>query len=141
MDKTKITNQATEWSVMLMDNLDEPVVLEQHGEAKAVLISLKDYQHYQTVLARQDYISARQARRAANQAVFGDLVGCPLSCEEPLWIPKPEPHWHIPYRLFDGTLMVVVEVDAYTGQAAFTKQERTALLERVRQAVTANEPT
>ncbi len=139
MDETKNANQATEWPLTLTNNLDKPLVLEQNGEAKAVLISLEDYQRYQAVLARQEYISARQARRAANQAVFGDLVGCPLSCGEALWAPQLKAHWRIPYRLFNGTLMVIVEVDAYTGQASFSEQERTALLERVRQAVTTNE--
>ena len=108
MDKTEITNQSIEWPGTLTNNLDVPVVLKQHGEAKGVLISLEDFQRYQVALARQDYISARQARRAANKAVFGDLVGCPLSCGEPLWVPQPKPHWRIPYRLFNGTLIDIV---------------------------------
>jgi hypothetical protein len=141
MDETKNVNRTIEWPATLTGSLDEPVVLEQNGEPKAVLMSIKDYRRYQAILARQEYISARQARRAANRAVFGDLVGCPLSCDEPIWIPQPEPHWRVPYRLFDGTLMVVVDVDAYTGIALFTEQERAALLERVRQAAILNDPT
>ena len=137
MDETNNNmDQATEWPVALTDNLDEPVILEHNGEAKAVLMSIEDYRRYQTLLGQQEYISARQARRAANQAVFGDLVGCPLSCGDPIWIPQPEPCWRVPYRLFDGTLMSIIDVDAYTGVVSLTKQDQLALLERVRQTIT-----
>jgi len=37
-------------------------------------------------------LSAAEARRAADRAVFGDLVGCALSSGEPLWVSTPEPH-------------------------------------------------
>lgn len=141
MNETKNTNEALEWPAELSDQLETPVVLEQDGQPRAVLMSLKDYQRYQALLARQEYISAREARRAANRAVFDDLVGCPLSCGEPIWAPQPQPHWRVPYRLFDGTLMAVVEVDAYTGAVSLTEQERMDLLDRVRQAVTADAPS
>jgi PHD/YefM family antitoxin component YafN of YafNO toxin-antitoxin module len=141
MAETKNIEEASDWPEVLMDNLEVPVILEQEGQPKAVLMSLKDYQHYQALLARQEYISAREAHRAANRAVFGDLVGCPLSCGEPVWAPQPQPRWRVPYHLFNGTLMAIVEVDGYTGVVYLTEQERTALLEKVRQAVTADAPS
>ncbi len=141
MDDPNNTNQISEWSVTLTSNLDEPVVLERNGEPTAVLMSIEDYRHYQAVLARQEYISARQARRAANRAVFGDLVGCPLSCDDPIWVPHPKAQWRVPYRLFNGTMLAVVEVDAYSGIASLTDQERKVLLEQVHRAATTNEPT
>ena len=74
--------------------------------------------------------------RAANRIVFGDLVGCPLSCGEPIFGPKPEPRWRIPYRLLDGTLMRLVEVDAFSSEVFLSTQERDALLNKVKQHVT-----
>lgn len=132
--------ETTEWLSGLVDKLGEPVVLEQDGQPKAVLMSIEDYRQYQALLSQREFISLREARRAANRAVFGELVGCPLSCGEPLLVPQPSPHWQIPYRLFDGTLMITVEVDAHSGTVSLTEQERADLLERVRQAVIANGP-
>jgi PHD/YefM family antitoxin component YafN of YafNO toxin-antitoxin module len=110
-----------------------PLILEHNGEAVAVLMSLPEFERYQALLHTDKFISANVARRAANQAVFGDLVGCPLSCDEPVWVPDPTPYWRVPYRLFDGTLLCVVTVDARTGEALFTNADRAALLEQIQQ--------
>ncbi len=111
--------------------IGQPVVLEQNGNPVAVLISVSDFERYQQLRFIQTPISASQARRAANRRVFGDLVGCALSCDEPVWVPNPEPRWRIPYRLFDGTLVQVVEVDGYTGQVSLTDERRVELLGKV----------
>lgn len=76
-------------------------------------------------------ISASQAKRTANRRVFGDLVGCALCCGEAKWSENPTPRWQIPYSLFDGTLIQVVEVDGYTGVVSLTDDERKHLLHKV----------
>lgn len=116
-------------------DLSHPVVLEQDGEPMAVLMSVENYERYQRLLAKQEQISAGEARRAADQALFGDLVGCALSSDDPIWAPKPEPHWRVPYRLFDGTLVTIVTVDAHTGAVSLTEEERAELLEQVESLV------
>ena len=45
-------------------------------------------------------------------------------------MPTPKPHWRIPYRFFDGTLVAIVNVDAHTAVVSLTEEERTALLEK-----------
>ena len=111
--------------------IGQPVVLEQNGSPVAVLISVSDFERYQKLRSTQAPISASEAQRAANRRVFGDLVGCALSCGEPVWIPGPEPHWRVPYRFFDGTLAQVVVVDANTGAVHLTDEDRNALLAKV----------
>ncbi|HMN27643.1 MAG TPA: hypothetical protein PKE45_05755 [Caldilineaceae bacterium] len=78
-------------------------------------------------------LSASQAQRSADRSVFGDLVGCALSSGQPVWETEPQPHWQVPYRLFDGTLVKWVKVDAYTGNVSLTPQEREQLLQLVEQ--------
>ena len=114
-------------------SVDQPVILEQGGNAVAVIISVADYQRFQELQSVRSPISASQAQRVANRRVFGDLVGCALSCDEPIWVPEPNPHWRVPYRLFDGTLAQVVKVDGYTGDVSLTDEEREDLLQRVSQ--------
>lgn len=116
-------------------DLSHPVVVQQDGHPIGVLISLENYEQYQQFIKAKEPISAREAMRAANSIVFGDLVGCPLSCGDPIWVPKPEPRWRIPYRLFNGTLMRFVEVDAFSRQVFLSTQERDALLNNVKQQV------
>lgn len=82
-------------------------------------------------MAATSSISASQARRAANRRVFGDLVGCALSCGEAEWSENATPHWRIPYSLFDGTLLQMVEVDGQTGVVSLTDDERENLLDKV----------
>lgn len=84
-------------------------------------------------------VSPLEARRAADRAVFGDLVGCALSSGEPAWVPDPTPHWRVPYRSFDGALLTEVEVDAYTRAVSLTNEERAALLEQVERLTTAHD--
>jgi hypothetical protein len=72
-----------------------------------------------------------EARRAADRAVFGDLVGCALSSGEPIWAATPKPQWRVPYRFFDGTLLAIVEVDAQTGAVSLTDEARSNLLAQV----------
>jgi hypothetical protein len=74
---------------------------------------------------------SQEARRAADRAVFGELGGCALSSGDPIWSPTSEPHWRTPYRLFDGTLLAVVKVDAHAQTVLLTEEERTALLKQV----------
>jgi hypothetical protein len=114
-------------------DLSQPVVLEQEGRPIAVLLSFEAYQQYQTFLQQRGQISAQEARRAADRAVFGDLVGCALSSGEPVWAPSPHPHWRIPYRTFDGVILTVVSVDAYTAAVSLPEAERARLLEQVEQ--------
>jgi hypothetical protein len=83
-------------------------------------------------------ITARAAQRLADRVVFGDLVGCALSSGEPTWAPKPQPHWRAPYRLFDGTLVRVVDVDAYTAEVYLTPRERDHLLRQLERVVTSS---
>lgn len=102
----------------------------------AVLMSIEEYERYQALLGQHHRISALEARRAADRAVFGDLVGCALSSGDPVWEPSPEPHWRVPYRSFDGTLLAVVEVDAHTQAVSLTDEERATLLQRVESLAT-----
>jgi hypothetical protein len=63
--------------------------------------------------------------------VFGDLVGCALSSDEPVWSPEPQPHWRVPYRLLDGRLLAIIHVDAQTAAVALSDRERDALLDKL----------
>ena len=112
-------------------NLDTPVILERDGQPVAVLMSMQEYERYQSLLERHQMVSALEARRAADRFVFGDLVGCALSSGDATWISEPEPRWRVPYRLFDGTLLAEVEVNAHTRAVMLTEDERADLLERV----------
>jgi len=82
-------------------------------------------------LREHQWLSAGEARRAADRTVFGDLVGCALSSGDPLWVSTPEPHWSIPHRSFDGAVLIVVDVDARTGAVALTDEERAALMDKI----------
>jgi hypothetical protein len=117
----------------LLADLSQPVVLEREGQPIAVLLSFEAYQQYQAFLQQRGQISAQEASRAADRAVFGDLVGCALSSGEPVWAPSPQPHWRIPYRTFDGVVLTIVSVDAYTAAVWLTETERAHLLEQVEQ--------
>jgi len=88
-------------------------------------------------LKQHQWLSAAEARRAADRAVFGDLVGCALSSSDPLWLSTPEPRWRVPYRSFDGTVLISVDVDARTGAIALTDEERTALMDKIEGLATA----
>ncbi len=114
-------------------NLTQPLFLEQDGRPVAVVLSVQEFERYQTLLATRQFISSTEARRIAERALFGELVGCALSSGDPVWVPQPNPHWRIPYRLFDGRLITIVHVDAYTATAALTAVERNALLEKIEQ--------
>ena len=111
-----------------ISDLAQPVVLENDGEPMAVVMG---YATYQDLLLRVQRLSVTEARRKARKAVFGDLVGCPLSCGDPIWVPKPTPLWRVPFRHFDGTLMIIVDVDAISGQVSLTEEARVGLLEDV----------
>jgi PHD/YefM family antitoxin component YafN of YafNO toxin-antitoxin module len=113
-------------------DLSHPIILERDGQPVAVLMS---YERYQALSGEQQMVSALEARRVADRAVFGDLVGCALSSGDPVWSPTPEPHWRVPYRSFDGTLLTVVEVDACTQAVSLTDEDRAALLEQVERLV------
>lgn len=117
-------------------DLEHPIILERDGQPVAVLMSIQEYKRYQSLIEQQQKVSALEARRAADRVVFGDLVGCALSSGDPTWTPEPKPRWRIPYRLFDGTLLTVVEVDDRTRTVLLTEDERAALLEKVERSVT-----
>ncbi len=120
-------------------DLSHPIILERDGQPVAVLMGIEEYERYQALLGEYQGVSALEARRAADRAVFGDLVGCALSSGDPAWDPAPKPHWRVPYRSFDGALLAVVEVDARTRTVSLTDEERTALLDQVERLVTAND--
>lgn len=137
MDEIKNTKEAPLWPSALTADLSQPIVLERDGQPIAVLMSIEDYKHYQALLAQQAPLSALEARRAADRAVFGDLVGCALSSGDPIWAATPKPHWRVPYRFFDGTLLAIVEVDAQTGAVSLTDEARSNLLAQVERLVAA----
>ena len=115
-----------------MADLSHPIILQRDGKPVAALISIEDYERFQAALrAQQKQLSATEARRLANHAVFGDLVGCALSSGEPEWAATPEPHWSVPYRSFDGTLLAVVEVNVQSQAVLLTDEQRAALLDKV----------
>jgi hypothetical protein len=120
----------------LTADVSRPVLLEKDGQAVAVLLSINEYERYQKLLAAAQLLSAAEARRATDRALFGDLVGCALTSDEPVWSPQPYPQWRVPYRLFDGRLLAIVHVDAQTGAVALTDEERTQLLDKLEQLVT-----
>ena len=120
-------------------NLGHPIILEHEGQPVAVLMNIEEYEHYQALLEKQEKVSAPEARRAADHAVFGNLVGCALSSGQPTWISTPEPRWRVPYRSFDGALLAEVDVDARTGAVSLTNEERTKLLEQVERLVIAGD--
>ncbi|MCK6623651.1 MAG: hypothetical protein DPW09_30890 [Anaerolineae bacterium] len=95
------------------------------------MIILKDYQTHQLLLEQRNYVSIREARRAASRAFLGDLVGCQVSCGEPVWVSAPQSLWQGPFRFFDGTPLTVIEVDARTRRAWLTEAKRDALLNQV----------
>ncbi len=119
-------------------DLSQPIILERDGQPVAALISIEEYERYQTLLEEQQKALALKARRAADRVVFGDLVGCALSSGDPVWISTSEPHWRVPYRSFDDTLLITVNVDAHTLAVSLTGEERTALLEQLEQLATDN---
>ena len=129
-EATHVKETGAPYSAFVTD-LSCPMILERDGEPVAALISIEEYKHYQTLLREHQSTSALEARRAADRAVFGDLVGCALSSGEPEWVSDPEPHWRVPYRSFDGTLIATVEVDAHTWVVSLTSEERAEILEQV----------
>lgn len=107
MDDPKQAREARALYAASVVNLDTPTILERDGQPVAVLISIEEYRRYQTLLGQRQEISSLEARRAADRAVFGKLVGCALSSGDPTWSPTPEPRWRVPYRLFDGTFWLI----------------------------------
>jgi len=139
MDDPKQVREArSSYSVSVTD-LSHPIILERDGQPVAALLSVEEYECYQALLKERQRISALEARRAADRAVFGNLVGCALSSGDPTWVPAPKPHWRVSYRSFDGTLLATVDVDAHTQAVSLTDEERAALLERIERLVTAGD--
>ena len=136
MDKSKqVKENRGSYSTSVAD-LSRPIILERDGQPVAALLNIEEYERYQALLEEHQRASALKARRAADRAVFGDLVGCALSSGDAVWTPAPEPHWRVPYRSFDGTLLTKVDVDAQTLAVSLTDEERTELLERVERLAT-----
>ncbi len=133
------TKESTASYAASVTDLSQPAILERAGQPVAVLLSIEEYERYQTLLTEHGRMSALEARRAADRAVFGDLVGCALSSGDPIWVPDPEPRWRVPYRSFDGRLLAVVDVDAHTRTVLLTDKERKALLDQVERLTTTND--
>lgn len=141
MDEPKQVKETGALYSASVTDLSHPIVLEHDGRPVAALMSIEEYERYRALLKEHRRISVLEARRAADRAVFGDLVGCALSSGEPVWVPAPEPHWRVPYRSFDGRLLAAVDVDARTRAVSLTDEERAALLKQVeRLATTGNVP-
>ena len=138
MDDRKTKETRASYSALVAD-LGHPIILERDGQPVAALMSIEEYERYQALLRELPTVSALEARRAADRAVFGDLVGCALSSGDPVWVPAPEPHWRVPYRGFDGTLLTVVDVDTRTRAVSLTDEERAALLEQVERLATTDD--
>ncbi|MBM4431746.1 MAG: type II toxin-antitoxin system Phd/YefM family antitoxin [Chloroflexi bacterium] len=138
MNDRKTEETRASYSALVAD-LGHPIILERDGQPVAALMSIEEYERYQALLKELSTVSALEARRAADRAVFGELVGCALSSGDPVWVPAPEPHWRVPYRGFDGTLLAAVDVDARTRAVSLTDDERAALLERVERLATADD--
>ena len=77
-------------------------------------------------------ISAAEAIRGADQSL-GDLQGYDLSHEKPTLVPLPRPHWWIPYRFSDGTLLAIMRVDAITGAVLLSSEEQASLWQQIEQ--------
>ena len=138
MNDRKTEETRASYSALVAD-LGHPIILERDGQPVAALMSIEEYERYQALLKELPAVSALEARRAADRAVFDDLVGCALSSGDPVWVPAPEPHWRVPYRSFDGTLLAAVNVDARTRAVSLTDEERAALLERVERLATTDD--
>ena len=138
MNDRKTEETRASYSALVAD-LGHPIILERDGQPVAALMSIEEYERYQALLKELPAVSALEARRAADRAVFGELVGCALSSGDPVWVPAPEPHWRVPYRSFDGTLLAAVNVDARTRAVSLTDEERAALLERVERLATTDD--
>lgn len=134
-DPKQVRETRASYSASVAD-LSHPIILERDGQPVAALISIEEYERYQALLKEHQKVFVLEARRAADRAVFGDLVGCALSSGDPVWVPAPEPHWRVPYRSFDGTLLAVVDVDARTRAISLTDEERLVLLEQVERLTT-----
>jgi len=137
MDKPRKLEEVQAAYAALTTDLRQPIILERDGRPVAALISIEDYEHYQALLKEREILSAREARRAADRAVFGDLVGCALSSGDPIWIGDPEPRWRVPYRSFDGALLAEIDVHPTTLSVSLTETQRAALLEKVERWATA----
>lgn len=138
MDNSKEVNDLRAAYSTAVTDLTHPIILERDGQPVAVLMSIEEYERYQALRGECERASALEARRVADRAVFGDLVGCALSSGDPTLVPIPEPRWRIPYRSFDGTLLATVEVDARTLAVSLTEGDRTALLRQVERLVNAD---
>ena len=136
-EATRIKEAGAPYSAFVTD-LSRPMILERDGQPIAALISIEEYKHYQTLLQEYHRASALEARRAADRAVFGDLVGCALSSGDPEWVTDPKPHWRVPYQSFDGALLTTVNVDARTLVVSLTNAERSEILEQVERITTSN---
>jgi hypothetical protein len=95
----------------------------------------------ESLAQKQRLLSAGEARRVADKVVFEDLVGLSLSSGEPIWVEQPHPCWRVPYRFWDGTLLKVIEVDAYTTAVSLPKKEREALLRQVEKLASLSDAT
>ena len=141
MTEAKIIRELAPSYNVTKEDITQPVFLQESGRTVAVIISIDDYTRYQALLHTTNSISAADARRLANQAVFGELVGLALSSGEPLWAESPLPVWRIPYRLFDGRLVKMIEVDAKSGKVLLSAAQRTQMLKQVQEWVATTDGT
>ena len=129
-ESKQIKEPGATYSAPIAD-LSHPVILQRDGKPVAAIISIEEYERYRAALREPRELSATEARRTADRAMFRDLVGCAISSSEPEWLTSPEPHWRVPYRTFDGQLLTTIDVHARTGQVLLTEEQRAALLDQV----------
>lgn len=139
MDEPKLAKEARAAYAASMNDLSQPIILQQDGRPIAAVISIEEYERYRASLRTPREMSASEARRAADRAVFRDLVGCALSSGDPEWAASPEPHWRVPYRSFGGKLLAAVDVNAITHAVSLTDEQRQSLLDQIEQLVTSGD--
>jgi PHD/YefM family antitoxin component YafN of YafNO toxin-antitoxin module len=135
-DPKQVKEPGAAYSAPVTD-LSHPIIIQRGGQPVAALISIEEYERYQAAMREQREISASEARRLADRVVFRDLVGCALSSGDPIWASTPKPHWRVPYRSFEGTLLTEVDVDARTRAVSLTSEERESLLTQIEQLTAA----
>lgn len=131
MEHDKLIKEAQAVYATSIENLDDPIFLERDGQPVAVLMSMKEYTRFQTIADAKTQLSAIAARRAADKALLRDFVGTALTSNAPLFVDAPSACWRVPYRFLDGTLVAIIEVDAYTGKVDLTVSDRDEILTQV----------
>ncbi len=96
------------------------------------VMALQEQRQQELRASEKTQISAAEAIRAADQ-LLGDLERHGLSHEKPTLVPMSKPHWWIPYRFSDGTILAIIRVDALTGAVLLSSEEQANLWQQVEQ--------